>query len=1253
MATETRPNLRKSLQALPSSDFRDGHLNLLGTLGYRSDKTMPIPKANPALFIQMAEFGSGVSIDKIKAKYEDWRKADILFQLTDEELGGQSSLFEVTELKPKLLQSYLFFAIELKGNRYSRTDLSNITRQINRLFPMPVMVFYTYNGELSIALINRRRNKREEHKDVLGKVTLIHGLNLSDPHRGHLDIIDSFSVATLTTGKQRIDSFDSLHAAWEAIFNVELLNKKFYRELSNWYFWAMRHCHFPLLDETSDRYFLFKDREKVREHEAKNLIRLLTRILFVWFIKERHLVPNTLFDALSIRDDFLEDFKPESKDTRYYKAILQNLFFAVLNQTHGKREFRKQGQHHNTTNLLRYEALLKDPKRFVETVEAVTPFLNGGLFDCLDYPHPTKKGPQGGAVTIYEDGFSDRKDNPLVVPDFLFFGAEQRGVDLSAEFGDPKKKNETVRGLIHILDGYKFTVVENTPIEQEIALDPELLGQVFENLLASYNEETKTTARKQTGSFYTPRPIVDYMVDESLKAHLRGALVKDAGMAEEDAREGLDILFAYTEKEHAFNDQEKDVLIRAIDSCKILDPACGSGAFPMGALQKLVFILGKLDPRDELWEKRQLAKVDRLIEAAQDIDDTTFRERAIADAEAQKRDIEEAFANNELGYGRKLYLIENCLYGVDIQSIATQVSKLRFFISLVVDQKINIDRDNFGIRPLPNLETRFITANTLVPIQGRTHQQSLGDSEDIRGLKERLKRVRHRLFSAKTPQTKRRCREEDEEIRRQIAVELKRSGWESDTASKLAFWDPFDQNASETFFDPEWMFGQASFDIVIQNPPYGASLDSETRRAVKEYYKHQDYQLDSYLLFIERGVDLLKDNGIQSLIIPNTWLPSVMLKSIRRFVFGSTTLHELVNIETSVFTAVVDNTILTHSKRLPENTLIPVCSYSENGFNEKYIQEQKIWIKADGCPVSIALSPHLQKIAANFEICADLSSKYIVTQGSKLYQTGKGKPPQTKETVKDKPFTSSTPKNGFRPLARGKHVIPFCIIWNDDLWVKYGDWLAEPRYTAGFDEELKILIRQTGDTLIAALDSRRFVAMDNCYTIRSKADANQELPFLCALLNSSCLRWYYRTAINPEVGEALAQVKKSHLVRLPIPILSEEQKKVINVIVSMIQRSKIAKDKEYNHFLEDLVDACVMECYFREHMTERNLLFLEALSPSLENYDLDASVAEQRAFLENFITTHNAPKAKIRNQLLRLTADSPDLLAVIKNEGRA
>src|SRR5205085_1279888 len=121
------------------------------------------------------------------------------------------------------------------------------------------------------------------------------------------------------------------------------------------------------------------------------------------------------------------------------------------------------------------------------------------------------------------DGFSRRKDSQPTVPDFLFFGGE-REVDLSAEYDDKKYRRVPVRGLIHIFNRYNFTVEENTPIEQEVALDPELSGKVFENLLAAYNPETGATARKQTGSFYTPREIVNYMVDESLISYLETQL---------------------------------------------------------------------------------------------------------------------------------------------------------------------------------------------------------------------------------------------------------------------------------------------------------------------------------------------------------------------------------------------------------------------------------------------------------------------------------------------------------------------------------------------------------------------------------------------------------------------------------------------------------------------------------------------------------------------------------------------------------
>ena len=231
--------------------------------------------------------------------------------------------------------------------------------------------------------------------------------------------------------------------------------------------------------------------------------------------------------------------------------------------------------------------------------------MNGGLFECLDNTLGTKEKPH----YIRIDGFSDRDDNPLKVPNDLFWGHE-RVADLSSAYGDNKFRSAKVAGLIHIFNRYKFTVAENTPIEEEVALDPELLGKVFENLLAAYNPETGATARKQTGSFYTPREIVNYMVDESLISSLRTKL-EDAFPKINKVEERLRRLFAYTDQPHQFSEAEVVALIEAIDHLMILDPACGSGAFPMGILHKLVFVLAKLDPGNQRWKARQLAKAER------------------------------------------------------------------------------------------------------------------------------------------------------------------------------------------------------------------------------------------------------------------------------------------------------------------------------------------------------------------------------------------------------------------------------------------------------------------------------------------------------------------------------------------------------------------------------------------------------------------------------------------------------------------
>ena len=306
---------------------------------------------------------------------------------------------------------------------------------------------------------------------------------------------------------------------------------------------------------------------------------------------------------------------------------------------------------------------------------ATIPFLNGGLFECLDRPE------QG----IRIDGFSDRTDNPLHVGHVLFFG-HARALDLNDVFG-ARNKQYQVRGLFEIFHRYKFTIEENTPIDEEVALDPELLGKVFENLLATYNSETRTTARKQTGSFYTPREIVDYMVDEALIAAL-GEKLRGAG-GEVEAR--LRQLFAYTDEPHQFTPAEVTALITAIDNAKILDLACGAGAFPMGVLHKLVFILRKLDPNNAGWKQQQLARAQRDRELAEQMEDEQNRANAVKETDARIRDIEQSFdrQDHELDYTRKLYLIENCIYGVDIQPIAVQIAKLRFFISLVADQRVD------------------------------------------------------------------------------------------------------------------------------------------------------------------------------------------------------------------------------------------------------------------------------------------------------------------------------------------------------------------------------------------------------------------------------------------------------------------------------------------------------------------------------------------------------------------------------------
>lgn len=682
-------------------------------------------------------------------------------------------------------------------------------------------------------------------------------------------------------------------------FSVEVLTKEFYQELSDWYAWAIKIIRFPndLNDKTDDDKF-----------NNESAIRLITRLIFVWFLKQRHLVPDEFFDEKYIADNLIASFNPHAKvdlfyksdESKYYKAILQNLFFAMLNspitpegsKELSERHFRKGRGDYDNNKLMRYEYYFKNPQLFVDLANKTVPFLNGGLFDCLDEKDKD----------LYYDGFSDREavKKALIVPDYLFFGEEVgKNIDLSEWYGDKKKKKVSARGIIDILKRYNFTVEENTPFDKEVSLDPELLGKVFENLLASYNPETQTTARKQTGSFYTPREIVQYMVDESLVAHLKRTVGDDL---ETQYRQ----LMQYTDEVVNFTEEQRKQIMQSLYNCKVLDPACGSGAFPMGMLQQMVHILSRIDPDNTQWKEMMLNKA---------IDETSDAYRTASSDERREiiADIERSFDEsvNRPDYARKLYLIENCIYGVDIQPIAIQISKLRFFISLVVDQKSNDNPvENFGIRPLPNLEAKFVAANTLIGLDKK--DASLFDSAEIKAKESELKIAKHKIFGAKTVRTKRKYRQIVNDLRLKIANMLEDCGAVGNAeAQQLAAWDMFNQNASSPYFDPEWMFNvKEGFDIVIGNPPYISAIDlkkslgNTNYKYLKSLFQTSKGTVDMYVYFFEKGLNLLCDGGTLSFITPNKYLSANYGKTLRAYLMTNAKITTVLDVSRdSVFDA--------------------------------------------------------------------------------------------------------------------------------------------------------------------------------------------------------------------------------------------------------------------------------------------------------------------------------------------------------------
>ena len=927
--------IQNSINTFAETPLREASTRLLNTLGYHSRRT-----GNKGMDAQLFQYlREAAAARRAQAPIDapdrlcidDWENFHLIFQIADDEINQQETLFEPSTFDEYLTLSYIFIALQLSGENYTRTQLADITRFINTHYSVPVMVMFRYGDVLTLAIINRRRHKRDETKRVLEKVTLIKDINLREPHRAHLDILAELHLESLLETEE-VRNFDTLHKAWEGVLNTETLNRKFYRELYEWYDWAKSECRFP-----------------DGETETQS-IRMITRLLFVWFLKEKGLVPVELFVETSVArlqsasisvarlqsaptgggaeaaargaeapvgavsnrateasvgavSNRATEVSNRAPDDTYYKAILQNLFFATLNTPIAERAFSTKDNHsHRDASKYRYAALLHEPNAFLEKLKQV-PFVNGGLFDCLDTFEATRDG--GARIDCFTD--NENEQRKLHVPDKLFFDQEN--------------------GIFPLFSRYKFTVEENTPIEQEVALEPELLGRVFENLLGDYNPETQSSARKSTGSYYTPRQIVDYMVDEALIAYFLQKVEPFDGNKTSLEKRLRDDLLAYeaqgdadSQTGHLIHENEVTQLIKAIDELKLLDPAVGSGAFPMGILNKLVLVLKKLDPQNEQWKERQ-------IRQARVILDSQVRNYTL-DA------IERAFAeeNRYNDYGRKLYLIQNCIYGVDIQPIAVTIAKLRFFISLIIEQVPNDNpNDNFGIRPLPNLEIRFVAADTLIGLN-KSDFQMLLETDAIEQKRQQISKIRENYFSANTRQHKLSLMREEEACRIELVNALTElsTEWALDSqtgivneAQKIAQWNPYDRNAVADFFDAEEMFGvKDGFDIIIGNPPYidyRHEMVVNLAPALQAYFGDFFFRTaDISVYFYKRAAELLKSGGILTYICTNKFFRAAYGKNLRQFLATEMSLKNLLDFGSiSVFEAAVDTCIVRAENRCP------------------------------------------------------------------------------------------------------------------------------------------------------------------------------------------------------------------------------------------------------------------------------------------------------------------------------------------------
>jgi hypothetical protein len=793
----------------------------------------------------------------------------------------------------------------------------------------------------------------------------------------------------------------------------------------------------------------------------------------------------------------------------YYHNILEPLFFGVLNTSIDSRDIRS------------------------ELFDKV-PYLNGGLFN-----------PQSEDYYELDRGtFASKYINTLKVNEGWF------------------------KRFFELLETYNFTIDENTVFDQELSVDPEMLGRIFENLLAEINPETGSSERKRTGSFYTPRQIVEYMVDQSLIEYFKTkTTISESKLSAVVSYDLAD------DSEHPLNDIEKQEIINAIESLKILDPACGSGAYPIGALQKIVYILQQIDPDCKMWLEKKLKDIPDL-----------YKQKIINDIK-----------QNPFDYTRKLDVIKNSIFGVDIQPIAVDVSRLRCFLTLVVEQNINDHAENRNIKPLPNLDFKFVCADTLIsaPEQHPSDKTSLfGDD-----FQEKLALTVDKYFSS-SGENKRSANNEihklidnkvDEKLRylnnlvsyngdkKMESLLAKANKKKIDEHSNiLHLWSSYKnifENKAVGFFEIKYFFPSVKegFDIVIGNPPYiTLSLGKKQSHFTLEYLKTlellfsevKEYKNNTFSYFIKRAYDLSNKDGVISYIVPNVLLFNGSFSKVRKYMLDNSSITYILDIKDKVF-----ETAETGGN----------CVFISN--KSKKTNTTRVLTLQDVDDLTVPRYETLEQ--DRFNLPPDFKF-YIDSQSFNVFEKIENGGKRLSEfcnfyngikTGDNKRFLRESKVDDIDELViRGREVQKYYLS-KASIYVHFDkNELWSNTNEENLRKSPKILVRQTGDSIICAIDNDGSLHMD---TTHGLFDIKINIFYLVGLLNSKVISYWHR-AYTSEKGRAFAEVKIANIKNIPIKLPESEE--IINLVQIIIESKRIDNDIEITE-IELKINELVMDLY--------------------------------------------------------------------------